>query len=148
MSNSTLEKRLVGAWELVSYEAVPVGGGDTRYPMGPDPTGLIVYSDSGHMSVNFQTADRMPYVMEDPQGGTDAERAAAAKGFVGYSGTYNVTDEGIVEHHVNVSLMPNFIGSVLTRWINLHNDLLALSLVEPLKTAEGDLDAVLTWRRV
>ena len=148
MSDSEREKRLTGAWGLVSYVAEPVDGGDTWYPMGAHPQGLIVYTDSGHMSVNFQSAGRKPYAQADPHGGTDAERAEAAAGFVGYSGTYRVTDEGIVEHDVTVSLLPNWIGTVLARRVDLRDDLLRLALVEPLVKDGVTYNAVLTWQRV
>jgi hypothetical protein len=148
MPVSEREKRLVGAWGLVSYVAEPVNGGDPWCPMGSDPQGLIVYTDSGRMSVNFQSAGRKPYAEADPHGGTDAERAEAASGFVGYSGTYRVTDEGIVEHNVTVSLLPNWIGTVVARRVDLRDDLLRLSLVEPLVKDGTKYDAVLTWQRV
>jgi hypothetical protein len=62
--------------------------------------------------------------------------------------TYRVTDEGILEHNVTVSLLPNWIGTVVARRVDLRDDLLRLFLVEPLVKDGMKYDAVLTWQRV
>jgi hypothetical protein len=119
MDTEQLRSQLVGAWRLVSYETSSVEGGDTAYPLGPDASGLIIYTDDGGMSAQIMAAGRPAYADEDVHGGTDEQRAAAAHGYLAYSGTYQVTDENVVEHHLEVSLFPNWVGTVVSaspRW--------------------------------
>lgn len=64
-----------------------------------------------------------------------------------YAGTYRATDEGVVEHHISVSLLPNWIGTVLARTVHLEGEELRLSLVDAMTISGREYDAVLTWRR-
>ncbi len=61
---------LVGAWELVSFEATAPDGA-VSYPFGPDAIGLLVYTDSGHMSVAIAEAGRPSFTSESRLSGTD-----------------------------------------------------------------------------
>jgi Lipocalin-like domain len=148
MDTEQLRSQLVGAWRLVSYETSSVEGGDTAYPLGPDASGLIIYTDDGGMSAQIMAAGRPAYTDEDVHGGTDEQRAAAAHGYLAYSGTYQVTDENVVEHHLEVSLFPNWVGTVVHRVAALEAKRLQLSLAEPLPVHGVLSNATLTWQRI
>ena len=68
---------LVGAWKLVGYEC-KVGERKLDPPLGPDAVGYILYTESGHMSVQIGAADRPPFASPDPLGGTVEEKGRAA----------------------------------------------------------------------
>ncbi len=53
-----LRARLIGAWQLVSFSFDPVDGSDAMPPLGPRPTGLLVYTESGFMSAQISGANR------------------------------------------------------------------------------------------
>ena len=48
---------LVGSWSLVSWEAV-TRDGESSYPYGRSPSGLLVYTEDGHVSVAIMSANR------------------------------------------------------------------------------------------
>jgi hypothetical protein len=55
----TPAKRILGAWRLVrSVEFGP--GGETRYPLGEDAIGCIIYIDAGVMAVQIGRRARAP----------------------------------------------------------------------------------------
>jgi Lipocalin-like domain len=73
--------------------------------------------------------------------------AAAASGYLAYSGPYTVSDNNIIGHHVQVSLLPNWIGGTQARVAKIGNDRLQLSPAEPV-LIDGKLrNARLVWRR-
>ena len=47
---------IIGAWRLVTYEAHT--GDDVLYPLGEDPSGYIMYTPDGYMSVLMMAAGR------------------------------------------------------------------------------------------
>jgi len=53
----TLREQLIGAWRLVSFTA-ELRDGRVISPMGRAAEGLIVYSDSGVVSVNLSVGGR------------------------------------------------------------------------------------------
>jgi hypothetical protein len=123
----SIAQRLVGVWRLISFEVrVPEGG--TRYPFGPDARGLLIYTASGHMAGQVMRLGRPPFAGTTITGGSDAELAEAATGYIAYTGTYSVSDaEGVVIHHVTMSLFPNLIGTDQRRSVTFEGQQLALS---------------------
>lgn len=148
---------IVGTWLLESIvDTLP--DGSVAYWMGRHPTGAIVYSASGHMSVQF---------MRDPRPGTavqadaDAARLAGARpfadvpadqlrdmleGYYAYFGRYQLNPAGdSISHYVETSLRPTEVGVTYRRAIRLDGDRLYISLHA---TEDGvPRHRVLTWRR-
>jgi Lipocalin-like domain len=65
-------------------------------------------------------------------GGTDAERAATAAGYLAHAGRYTVSDAGVIDHLPDGSLFPNSVHTAVPRRATVANDRLTLELVEPL----------------
>jgi hypothetical protein len=132
----TLHDEIRGAWHLASY-VVQEDGGPVSYPLGRDAVGLIIYTHDGYMSAQLMRPDRPTYDHADTAGGTTDQAAAAAAGYLAYSGPY-VVDEvtGMVHHEVVVSLLPNWLGTVQLRRSTLEADRLTL-------TADAPLDGVM-----
>ena len=144
----TLHDQLLGAWELVSYR-LEFETGRVVEPLGEDPVGLIVYTPQGRVSVNIMRAGRAPWASPNPAAATDSEMAQAAAGYIAYAGSFTVDERAsVVEHQVDVSLFPNWIGGAQQRFAELSGD--ELVLAAPLvSTATGtSLTARLRWRRV
>ncbi|MYT34082.1 MULTISPECIES: lipocalin-like domain-containing protein [unclassified Streptomyces] len=142
--HSGTPQQLVGSWRLVSYR---LSGSDAAYPLGKDAHGLIIYTDDGHMSVQISAPGRSAYTDGEVHGGTGAEQAEAARGYLAYAGTYTVTDD-IIEHHVEHSLFPNWENNVLPRRATLdENHRLHLKLVKPVIVEGQERGGVLTWER-
>ena len=147
MSRSTAARRFVGVWRLEAIrDRLPDGRTRDHPDFGPGPDGFLVYTDSGHVSVQFMRRDRPLWQVEDDP--TDAERAEAARGYGAYAGRFEVDEAaGVVRHHVETALIPGRVGATLTRSFSLEGD--RLTLRPPRLRRHGlDIERALTWRRV
>jgi hypothetical protein len=150
---------VVGTWLLESIVDT-LESGSVSYWMGRHPAGAIVYTASGHVSVQF-VRDPRPLLPEadasgaepvrvagaDPFGGLGAEALRdLAGGYYAYFGRYQVSAAGdSITHFVETSLRPNEVGITYRRAIRIARDRLFISL-----RAEADgvpRHRVLTWRR-
>lgn len=77
-------------------------------------------------------SDRTPFDSNDPHLAHDDELAAAAGGYLNYAGPYTVVDDGLIAHHVEVSLLPNWIGGTQYRRTRLRDFRLELGPPEPI----------------
>jgi lipocalin-like protein len=134
---------LVGTWELVAHE-VPRADPAHRNPLGPRPLGQLIYTADGYMAVHYMAGDRPPLESENWRYATDAERLAAVRTYGGYSGRYTWLGDR-VEHHVDASINPSWIGTTLTRLVDLDGADIVLHV------GSGDPGEpptpVLRWRR-
>jgi hypothetical protein len=125
-----MKERLVGTWDLVSYETV---GSDGRRgkPYG-DAIGIIKYDAAGNMSGQVMRPDRP---------------GADAPGYIAYFGTFDVDPDGRrVVHHVRGALNPAWVGGDQIRGLRFEGDLLVLST--ELQHAGATVRHELTWRRI
>ena len=145
---TTLFDQLLGAWELVSYTQIAATGGAT-HPLGEDAVGSIVYTPQHRMAVNLMRPGRAGWASANPGLGTPAEAADAASGYIAYAGSFAVDEAAsVVEHHVDISLYPNWIGVVQKRFAHLQGDELVLE-APPLVDAGGNpFTPRLRWRRI
>jgi hypothetical protein len=138
-SQATVTQRLIGSWELVSYEIIAADG--TRRP-GAFDRGQIIYDVSGRMSAQLMHSSNKSEVA--PQ--TDALRAAASRLYLGYYGPFVVdTAGGTVTHIVEGSSNPSWVGSRQLRYLELSadNTQLTLSLRDGARTTQS-----LVWKRL
>jgi hypothetical protein len=147
MLNSPAARRLVGVWRLEAIRDRSPDGRIQDHPdFGPDVDGLLVYTGSGHVSVQFMRRNRRPWQREDDP--TDAERVEAARGYGAYAGRYEVDETaGAVLHHVETALIPNRAGVTLTRSFSFEAETLTLS--PPPSRRDGvEVLRTLVWRRL
>lgn len=142
-----VRRRLLGAWQLVSYTAGSTDG-DVIHPLGPDPYGLIVYTPEGYMSAQLGRGDRPPLRSARLEDGETDELARAAAGYVSYGGSFEVVDPTTVKHHVTTSLFPNWIGRSQVRKVSFAGSFLRLGLATPTRLWGADRTAELTWHRL
>lgn len=139
--------RLVGVWRLEAIrDRLPDGRIEDHPDFGPSPSGLIVYTESGHVSVQFMRSGRASWLKEDDP--TETERAQAARGYSAYAGRYEVDEAaGVVLHDVETALIPNRVGVTLTRSFSFEGERLMLS--PPRFLRDGiEIHRTLVWRRV
>ncbi|HEX8030794.1 MAG TPA: lipocalin-like domain-containing protein [Vicinamibacterales bacterium] len=135
---ASIAQRLVGSWELVSYEIIAADG--ARRPGNYD-RGQITYDASGRMSAHLMHSSNTADVT--PQ--TDELRATAYRRYLGYYGPFVVdTASGTVTHHVEGSSNPSWVGSKQVRYYALtaDNSQLTLSLRDGARTTQS-----LVWKR-
>jgi Lipocalin-like domain len=142
-----LRTNLIGAWVLQSYEAHSVDGSDVIYPLGVDPQGIIMYTPDGYMSAQLMRSGRPRFSGDDMQLAPEHELSAAAGGYLTYAGPYNVVGDGLIAHHVEVSLLPNWIGGTQYRAARLSGSVLELSPPEPLLIDGQHRNLRLVWHR-
>jgi hypothetical protein len=107
-------------------------------------TGVLVYGADGRMSVQVMDPRRPRWGRE----ASDAERSAGARGYIAYAGRFEVeeSDPPVVVHHVEISLVPNWVGRPQRRTVELDGDRLRLTAPE-LDVGDGPATPALTWRR-
>jgi hypothetical protein len=135
---SPIAQRLVGAWELVSYEIIAADG--TRRPGNYD-RGQITYDASGRMSAHLMHSSNKA----DASPQTDEVRATAFRRYLGYYGPFVVDDSGgTVTHIVEGSSNPSWVGTKQLRYFELSadNTRLTLSLRDGTRTTQS-----LVWKR-
>jgi hypothetical protein len=147
VSGATLAERLVGAWVLEAYEAEEPDG-SLRAPFGPAPVGLLVYGADGRMAVQVMDPRRPRWERRAPEDERRRQLTAAVDGYIAYAGRYEVEDGAVptVVHHVEISLVPNWVDRPQRRTAVLDGDRLQLT-AQPLEVAGRTTIPRLTWRR-
>jgi hypothetical protein len=141
-----LRDRIVGAWLLVSYVAQDDQGGPITFPLGREAVGLIIYTSDGYMSAQLMRLGRHNYDQPDTGGSTVQQAAAAAEGYLAYSGPYEVDEAaGVIHHRVAVSLIPNWIDTVQLRHSSFEGNRLTLTAETRLHAAV--MRSKLVWAR-
>jgi hypothetical protein len=139
------DENFIGAWLLIDYVA-QAADGTISHPLGTDPYGIGIYTADGWMSAHLMRRDRAPFG-GGRRPGIDAidpdTVVAAAAGYIGYSGRYTIdTVARIVSHHVELALIPDWIGTVMARDYTFDRDQLTLR-----PPTRGGVSATLRWRR-
>jgi hypothetical protein len=136
----TARERLIGTWQLVTYQILDSEGGPAR--PGAYDVGRITYDPSGHMSAQLMHSSNK--AAQPPA--TDAERAAAYRRYLGYFGPFTVDEgKGVVTHHVAGSSNPSWVGSNQVRHFAFSADGNGLTL--SLRTGDR-VTQTLYWERV
>jgi hypothetical protein len=142
-----IASEFVGTWRLVSYSAV-TSSGETIYPMGRNPHGRITYEAGGRMAVQLADPDRAAFAASDPRAATGAEVRAAFDSYLAYYGSYTVhADRGVVVHHLEMSLIPNWAGGDQVRYFDLQEGRLTLK-TPPMPLGGVERVASLVWEKL
>jgi len=140
------KEQFIGTWKLVSSE-FRLSNGQVTYPMGRDAIGIIMYDTNWHVSVQIMRPDRPAFASGDQLKGTPMEIKSAFEGFVAYYGIYEVNEEkGIVTHHLEGSLFPNWVGTDQRRFFKFSGNRLTLS-TPPILFGGQQVTVVLIWER-
>lgn len=144
-----MSSKLVGTWKLVSIEERDAKGKlVTPLDYGLEPVGILMYDSTGHMSAQAMRRGRAPLDTEDVHRLPPEQAKTALTGYNGYFGTYSVDERaGVVIHHVEGSLLPNWEGKDQRRRFTLSGDRLILEPPE-FQAAGEKHTRRLTWQRV
>jgi hypothetical protein len=73
---SNLRAQLIGVWKLLSWVETPADGSVQRLPLGPNPSGIIIYHPAGYVSAQLMRADRRAFACGDWSAGARSLRAS------------------------------------------------------------------------
>lgn len=126
MAKSLLDQ-VIGTWSLVSYQTTDKEG-NVVYPLGEDAKGFIMYNPDGFMSAQLMaTKGRPAYKSGDLHTGTPEEMAAAAHGYIAYSGRFEIDEENQqLTHHMDVSMNPTWEGQAQPRIANIEGETIVI----------------------
>lgn len=139
--SKSFRETLVGAWKLIEYSIEDKNkNGEKFYPLGKDATGFIMYTPDGYMSAQMMASGRPVYAAGHLHTGTVDEMAKAAKGYMAYSGQYEVDEKtNTLYHHMEVSMNPTWLGQTQQRFVKLEGDVITIT--------NSNNNAVLVWKR-
>jgi hypothetical protein len=145
MSREVIPK-LVGYWKLISFHSQD-SSGRIAYPFGKDAQGMLIYEADGRMAVQLMNPNRPGFTSDDPLVTSEAEVRAAFGGYTAYYGTYSVNpDEQTIMHHIEASLLPNWVGTDQRRHFEFDGKYLTLKGPLLLGGVQGFVSLV--WERL
>jgi hypothetical protein len=121
--------RLVGAWRLVKIESP---GTDGKTLLDPQPTGMLIYTKDGHMSVQLMYP------------GKTISNEYVEQGYEASFGSYDVDEaRHLVTHHVQGSITRNqLVGKDLPRRFEFTPDGHLL-----IRSAQPEEHWLVTWEK-
>ena len=138
---SNIGEELIGVWRVVSL-ADSLPDGSVFYQFGEKPTGGIVYTADGFMSLQLAKEGR-PTFADGYQNATPEEIKNALEAYVAMFGRYSLDEqECVVTHHILGSNWPDMIGTNQVRPFELSGDSLTL------KPASFEVNGVMHTRRL
>ena len=142
-----IEKNFLGIWKLNEW-SVEKPDGKKTYPFSGNVSGYLMYHPNGWMSANLMQNDRInisddrlkiskishllknktEISFEGDLLETIKNFFMASNGYVSYAGTFNADDSNVY-HNIELSLLPQWVGTTLTRKhsFSSKNSLLTLS---------------------
>jgi hypothetical protein len=141
-----LAKDIVGTWRLRSHLQVAIETGESIYPRGDDPPGLIIYTSDGWFSIIAVPAARKPpvRVLTEPD-----ETLCLWRGLTAYAGRYSTKGDDAVIHHVEVSWNEIWGNTDQERKVKLDGDKLTIIAGPDTNPRDGKVCiSTLEWDRV
>ncbi len=137
---------IVGAWRLIATSATAEAGAPVPAPFGTNPTGLLIYTAEGRMSATISYGERKPLSIADRVCSPAEERAAAFSTFIAYAGRYTLSEDRVI-HHVELSLVPNWVDIDLVRLVRFEGERMVLR-TPPISVGGVSEVVELVWERV
>jgi hypothetical protein len=133
---------IVGAWSLVSFDAIEAQGRESPR-FGPAPVGYLIYSADARMAAVLAGTHRPAF--KSPEGSAQSEerRSEALRNFLAYAGRYDVRGDHVF-HHVEVSVFTDLVGTTLERQFTVDGDTLKIRTLPPEIWGSAN---VLVWKR-
>lgn len=123
----SFREKVIGTWTLLEYSRENKDG-ERFYPLGKDATGFLMYTPDGYMSAQLMAQGRRNYSLGELHTGTTEEMAQAAHAYHAYSGRFEVDEENqTLYHHMEVSMIPNRLGQVQDRIIQMDGDRITIT---------------------
>ena len=141
-SSAGARAKIQGIWRLVSFEVEFQATGERQNFMGENPTGYIIFTPEGRMTVIITNEGRKPAT-------TEQDRADLFKSMVAYTGLYRVEGDKWITK-VDVSANPAWVGTEQTRSFKINGNRLQESTALMKYAAQpekGMVRYVLTYER-
>ena len=137
-----IEQKFIGVWELDEW-VVEKPNGDKTFPFSGNVDGFLIYHSEGWMSATLMQKNRDEVSLEGDLLNTTKNYFLAANGYVSYAGEFNADDINVY-HNIKTSLLPQWVGTTLTRRheFTLKNKTLTLS------AESNDFKDFLVWKKV
>lgn len=119
---------LVGTWRIVEFCTVN-SPGDTTYPLGRHPIGFFVYDAAGNVSIQAMRAAPSHAFTKDSVPFTGM--AELLTSYFGYFGSYSITSDSTIVHHVKGGTIPSYVGTNQRRNVRFRGDTLSVGADEP-----------------
>ena len=111
---------LQGVWKLVSFENEIKATGEKELPLGPNPTGYLIFTGE-RATFMFTSAGRKPAK-------TDKERSDLLKSLVAYTGIHRIEGDQWVTK-IDVSWNPEWLGTEQRRFFKIDGNRLQVMTV-------------------
>ena len=116
---------LVGTWRVTKF-CTEDSTGHLSEPYGSHPTGYFMYAPNGQLSIQaMRTPPVRPFAGGDDHP-TGRERRELLEAYFGYYGTYTITSDSTVVHHVLAGTIPSYIGTDQPRLYQIRGDTLTI----------------------
>ena len=113
--NLNLPQQLIGTWTLEAFEIESPDG--TVKPWGQNTHGLLIYTNTGHLSVSIN---------RDVVQKSENEFEKLFDSILFYSGTYKI-ENNVIRHQVTEASNPNRIGKEMIRYAEIKEDIVTLT---------------------
>ncbi|NGM61423.1 lipocalin-like domain-containing protein [Sphingobacterium sp. SGG-5] len=144
-----LQKELFGAWRLLSYIEIPINGGDSYFPYGKSPKGILLYNPEGFMSLHISASEEIQLLTEGHQLDRDENTRRGTPAFVAFSGAYTVDSKlACVNYFIETALYPAWEGTKQVRKLSFEGNTLYQKTMEPVMSEGEMVHAHMTWERV
>jgi hypothetical protein len=141
-------EQFLGTWKLLSWKIRRANGALTDSPLGPKAVGRIMYDAGGHISVALMRPDRPSFVSDHLSEATPEEVKNGFEGYIGYCGSYEVDEkERVVIHRLELSWLPNWVGTEQKRHFEFAGDRLTLRTPPQAVWGEAEVHS-LVWQRL
>lgn len=151
---TSLRDQLIGAWELVEYQAyLTTDHTNTIHPMGKHATGIIMYTPDGYMSAQIQS----PGVTSFERPGSESNWAEIGRSYVAYTGRFWVDEKGdekgpLLVHEMRYSIWPSLHGQRQRRLVQIREEedgrYLYLGPEKPQEMGGVERVPALRWKRL
>jgi len=145
-TNAKLSKQIIGTWKLISWTYDDANGNTINY-FGENPTGILMYTESGYMSVHIMKENRRLFKSEGMYDGEADEIVDAFKTYFAYFGKFEENQPGVFTHTVEGGTFPNWLGNTEQRYGKIEGDRLILS-TPPIPTEGTEIVFNVEWERV
>lgn len=113
--DADLSRKIVGVWQLVSYEVELQATGELINAMGNHPRGRVIFTNDGWVAFNLEGTDRKPAK-------TEADRARLMTSLVAYIGQYRIEGDQWITS-VQTAWAPEWVGTEQRRNVNIEGNI-------------------------
>jgi|SRR5882724_5912808 len=137
---------LHGIWQLVSLTGKVPQTEQEIAPYGQKPDGYLIYTSAGFVMVQISRCSADRELLPISRKPSADEFAAAFMSSVSYSGRYTEADNQVT-HYVEISTIPNWVGTTQVRQVEINGDLLVLTTPAMHRPDVDDMPYSIVWKR-